>query len=147
MTTALSIIALLLSVISIVFTGYQWWRSGPVLTIDVTSIEADDMHSMIVVAEITSNGRIPTTVRDLRIKYEMPERFYEQHLSLSEEGRLELSENLPAKLAPTDVLVMRVKHTGTIAHWRGYKFSVEAKAGQRWFSSRTLPLANPLNPH
>ena len=139
MTTVIALVALVLSVTSLVFTGYQWRRSGAVLTIDLTPAQKsreDDQREtyMIFEAEITSDGRLPATVREIRMA------FFQGGECIATEPPVEVSQPLPARLAPTDVLVASFRYNGNFGAWRGFKFAVQAKAGRRWFASTTREL-------
>jgi hypothetical protein len=96
MTTAIAVVALVLSVISIAFTAFQWRHSGPVL--EVALVPPTPGNPGRISAEVTSVGRMTATVRRVDV------------LVMAENdlvgwgGPVSLSQELPAKLAPTDVL-------------------------------------------
>src|ERR1700722_15496584 len=96
MTTAIAIVALVVSVIALVFSAYQWRHSGPDLVVR-GRVDVDDLGRETVEAEIISTGRLAVTVTEIRVDY----RKDELHLRSNE---VELESELPARLEPSDVI-------------------------------------------
>jgi hypothetical protein len=142
MTTGLAIAALVLSVISAAFTGYQWRQSGPALLVNVTGpslrqfAEKWPDEDIDFRAEIVSAGRMPVTVRMIQLEIEWSDgRKTYQPVEW-------LTGKLPVTLAPTEVLsaglaLPAVPPEPTLVPCC---VSVQALRGVRWSRSRVMPL-------
>jgi hypothetical protein len=138
MTLAVAVAALVLSVISLAFTAYQWRRSGPALVVKLMGLPIFGLH-----VEVVSSGRLPVTVRMVQLELTFSNG---NHTYLPMDN---FSHDLPATLAPTDVLVASLQPPSFtrdgLASLDGPYRNVEsvtamARSGMRWM--RSQPLAN-----
>lgn len=135
MTTGLAIAAIVLSVISVAFTGYQWRRSRPALIFDVSGRSPLD-EDTDVRAEIVSAGRMAVTVRMVQLEIEWSDG------SKTYQPVGWLTGKLPVTLAPTEVLTVGFElpadppEPTLVARC----VSVQVLRGIRWSSSRVMPL-------
>lgn len=142
MTLALAIAALVVSVISLAFTAYQWRRSGPQLAIEQVDANFRDGKAFLT-AEILSVGRIAATVSKVEgwsgDKAEVEVRAtggLALGIKSSRTGMqlVSASLNLPARLEPSDVLEVSFalpdKQNVDFLVW------VTAKSGRAWAETR-----------
>jgi hypothetical protein len=112
-TTVIAVVALLLSMISLAFTAYQWMRSGPAVTVDLGGPDgfSEIRYGTTITTEVTSVGRMPATVRDV-VLWAFPDA---PDAGVMGVGLVpaKLSKKLPAKLEPTTVLEAEFKWPGT----------------------------------
>jgi hypothetical protein len=123
MTNALAIVALAISLVSLAVTGYQWRRSGPGLTLQVSAWGGST--GGMVMAEVMSVGRIAATVRRVEADA-VPVDGRPVTMGLTVERT---SHELPAKLEPSDVLEMQFDYPPNDGAWR---VTVRALMGTQW---------------
>jgi hypothetical protein len=128
MTTAIAIVALVVSVIALVFSAYQWRHSGPDLVVR-GRVDVDDLGREMVEAEIISTGRLAMTVTEVLVDYRKDDGL---HLRSNE---VELESKLPARLEPSDVI--RVSYSlESIGRLIGVDTRLAVRAGGRWYYSQ-----------
>jgi hypothetical protein len=128
MTTAIAIVALVVSVIALVFSVYQWRNSGPDLVVR-GRVDVDDLGREMVEAEIISTGRLAMTVTEVLVDYRKDDGL---HLRSNE---VELESELPARLEPSDVI--RASYSlESIGRLIGVDTRLAVRAGGRWYYSQ-----------
>jgi len=133
MTLALAIAALVLSVISLAFTGYQWRRSGPTLAIKELGSKRSG-ERMLLTAEIVSVGRLPATVRTVEgLTGDCNQSWSSQ--SWTGMPVESLSRTLPAKLEPSDVLEVGFALPLDLQNV-DFSVWVRAQSGHQWVENR-----------
>jgi hypothetical protein len=147
MTLAVAIAALVVSVISLWLTAWQFRRSGPVLAVTVINHEVrpEGHGTYLVSAEVTSVGRLAATVRRVEARaVSVP------FLSGSQKfGPTKLSQELPAKLEPSQWLEVEFElpvgglktHLGTawVSNDPNWDVVIRAQTGLRWSKAAQVP--------
>jgi hypothetical protein len=128
MTTAIAIVALVVSVIALVFSAYQWRHSGPDLVVR-GRVDVDDLGRETVEAEIISTGRLAVTVTEVLVDYRNDDGL---HLRSNE---VELESELPARLEPSDVIKASYS-LESIGRLIGVGTRLAVRAGGRWYYSQ-----------
>ena len=126
MTTAIAIVALVVLVIALVFSAYQWRHSGPDLVVR-GRVQVDDLVGReMVEAEIISAGRLAMTVTEVLVDHRKDDGL---HLRSNE---VELESELPARLEPSDVI--RASYSlKSIGRLIGVDTRLAVRAGGRWY--------------
>jgi len=126
MTTAIAIVALVVSVAAVVFSTYQWRHSGPNLVVR-GYVDMDDLGREMVEAEIISTGRLAVTVTEVLVDYRKDDGLYLRS------NEVELESELPARLEPSDVI--RASYSlESIGRLIGVDTRLAVKAGRGWYS-------------
>jgi hypothetical protein len=149
MTLAVAIAALVVSVISLCLTAWQFQRSGTVLAVTVTDhkVPPEGHGAYLVSAEVTSEGRIDATVRRVEARV-TPGPFVTGSQRF---GPTKVSRELPARLKPSQWLEvefelpiggMQTFGSGATL-WRSndpnWSGAIWAQTGRRWFHVRVPP--------
>jgi len=166
MTLAVAIAALVLSVISLAFTGYQWIRSGSAVVVrfllwhpwENQDDKWPDYRNTVFVmktfanepgvlkVEVLSVGRLPVIVRKVTLTLEADEvqtlgSWNEEDNRVLEPAKL--SHELPVTLDPTAVLEAEF-HFALHQEPTSFVATARAQTGSRWVKSRPQKLVSNI---
>jgi hypothetical protein len=149
MTLAVAIAALVLSVISLAFTVYQWQRSGYYLAVNIHTLGPPSFESLpsreTVGVTVTNTGRLPCIVQSVFVR-PVPQRRLKRLTQYGYRGARDdvtiIGDPLPRTLVPSETLVARavsgpdhLPYFGTM----NFRYQVVARSGMRSYKSHWLP--------
>lgn len=145
MTTAISLIALALSIVSLAWQAWSWKNNGPMVKVNVTNAITDAITGQpehYVAVEAVNTGRAPTTITGWGFAMPGGANFYSTI-------PLRISDALPCRLESHSkaTFYLDAEQVRQVHHERGIAFTdmrpwVDLGSGKRVRCKKTVPLAD-----